>query len=115
MTIDVKICEANETIKKYENLGNVYTENTILDAEHIRLIFRDPVVPNKDLIEVPIKVPFITNTSSRVFIFKGALTYEEADRVSEWIYKNIKKGVLVIPDSVKFIGVEDLFKSEKLG
>ena len=76
---------------------------------------QDAAKKNKDLIKVVTDVPStVTGTIPRVFLFKTDLPFDDAERIGEWIYKNIKKGVLVIPERVEFIGVEDLFKIEKI-
>ena len=76
---------------------------------------QDAAKKNKDLIKVVTDVPStVTYTIPRVFLFKTDLPFDDAERTGEWIYKNIKKGVLVIPECVEFIGVEDLFKTEKI-
>ena len=56
----------------------------------------------------------VTGAIPRVFLFKTDLPFDDAEKICEWIYKSIKKGVLVIPECVEFIGVEDLFKTEKI-
>lgn len=48
MIIGVKICEAKNTVKKYENLGHVYIRSEIIDNEYIKLIFSDPIVPEEN-------------------------------------------------------------------
>lgn len=76
---------------------------------------QDAAKKNKDLIKVVTDVPStVTGTIPRVFLFKTDLPFDDAERIGEWIYKNIKKGVLVIPECVEFIGVEDLFKIKKI-
>ena len=74
----------------------------------------DAAKKNKDMIKVVTDVPSpVTCTIPRVFLFKTDLPFDAAERTGESIYKNIKKGVLVIPECVEFIGVEDLFKTER--
>ena len=76
---------------------------------------QDAAKKNKDLIKVVTNVPStVTGIIPRVFLFKTDSSFDVAEETSEWIYKNIKKGVLVIPECVEFIGVEDLFKTEKI-
>ena len=76
---------------------------------------QDAAKKNKDLIKVVTDVPStVTYTIPRVFLFKTDLPFDDAEKIGEWIYKSIKKGVLVIPECVEFIGVEDLFKTEKI-
>lgn len=76
---------------------------------------QDAAKKNKDLIKVATDIPYtVTGTIPRVFLFKTDLPFDEAETTGEWIYQNIKKGVLVIPECVEFIGVEDLFKTEKI-
>lgn len=45
MTIDVRKPEAKETMKIFVNLGYFYLGFRKIDKEHVKLIFRDPVVP----------------------------------------------------------------------
>ena len=76
---------------------------------------QDAAKKNKDLIKVVTDVPStVTCTIPRVFLFKTDLPFDDAEKIGELIYKSIKKGVLVIPECVEFIGVEDLFKTEKI-
>ena len=81
----------------------------------LKKAIQDAAKKNKDLIKVATDIPStVTGTIPRVFLFKTDLSFDDAEEISEWIYKNIKKGVLVIPECVEFIGVEDLFKTEKI-
>ena len=114
MIVGVKTCEAKDTIKKYENLGHRFVSEENIGDGYLKLIFRDPVVPEENLIKIPNISSTVTGTIPRVFLFKTDSSYDEAEEISEWIYKNIKKGVLVIPECVEFIGVEDLIKTEKI-
>ena len=50
---------------------------------------------------------------SKSISFKTDLPFDDAEKIGEWIYKSIKRGVLVIPECVEFICVEDLFKTER--
>ena len=84
-------------------------------SHNLTKAIQDAAKKNKDLIKVVTNVPStVTGTIPRVFLFKTDLPFDDAERTGEWIYKNIKKGVLVIPECVEFIGVEDLFKTEKI-
>ena len=84
-------------------------------SHNLTKAIQDAAKKNKDLIKVVTDVPStVTYTIPRVFLFKTDLPFDDAQRTGEWIYKNIKKGVLVIPECVEFIGVEDLFKTEKI-
>ena len=84
-------------------------------SHNLTKAIQDAAKKNKDLIKVVTDVPStVTGTIPRVFLFKTDLPFDDAERTGEWIYKNIKKGVLVIPECVEFIGVEDLFKTEKI-
>ena len=84
-------------------------------SHNLTKAIQDAAKKNKDLIKVVTDVPStVTYTIPRVFLFKTDLPFDDAERTGEWIYKNIKKGVLVIPECVEFIGVEDLFKIEKI-
>ena len=114
MTIGVKICEAKDTVKEYEDLGYRFVGEENVGEGYLKLIFRDPITPKETLIKIPNVPSTVTGTIPRVFLFKTDLSFDEAEKVSEWIYKNIKKGVLVIPECVEFIGVEDLFKTERI-
>lgn len=76
---------------------------------------QDAAKKNKDLIKVTTDIPStVTGTIPRVFLFKTDLPFDDAEKIGEWIYKSIKRGVLVIPECVEFIGVEDLFKTERM-
>lgn len=76
---------------------------------------QDAAKKNKDQTKVATDAPSTaTGTIPRVFLFKTDLSFDDAEKISEWIYKSIKKGVLVIPECVEFTGVEDLFKTEKI-
>ncbi len=114
MIVGVKICETKDTIKKYENLGYKFISEENVGDGYLKLIFRDPVVPEENLIKIPNVSSTVTGTIPRVFLFKTDLPFDDAEEISEWVYKNIKKGVLVIPECVEFIGVEDLIKTEKI-
>lgn len=114
MTIGVKICEAKDTVKKYEDLGYRFVGEENIGEGYLKLIFRDPVVSEENLIKIPNVTSAVTGTIPRVFLFKTDLSFDDAENISDWIYKNIKKGVLVIPECVEFIGVEDLFKTERV-
>lgn len=114
MIVGVKICEAKDIVKKYENLGYVYIKSEIVDNEYMKLVFKDPIIPKENFIEIPNAPSTVTGTIPRVFLFKTDLPFDAAEETSEWIYKNIKKGVLVIPKCIEFIGVEDLYKTEKI-
>ena len=84
-------------------------------SHNLTKAIQDAAKKNKDLIKVVTDVPStVTYTIPRVFLFKTDLPFDDAEIIGEWIYKNIKKGVLVIPECVEFIGVEDLFKTEKI-
>ena len=84
-------------------------------SHNLTKAIQDAAKKNKNLIKVVTDVPStVTYTIPRVFLFKTDLPFDDAERTGEWIYKNIKKGVLVIPECVEFIGVEDLFKTEKI-
>ena len=84
-------------------------------SHNLTKAIQDTAKKNKDLIKVVTDVPStVTCAIPRVFLFKTDLPFDDAERTGEWIYKNIKKGVLVIPECVEFIGVEDLFKTERI-
>lgn len=114
MIIGVKICEAKDTVKEYEDLGYRFVGEENVGEGYLKLIFRDPITPKETLIKIPNVPSTVTGTIPRVFLFKTDLSFDDAENISEWIYKNIKKGVLVIPECVEFIGVEDLFKTERI-
>lgn len=113
MIVKVSLSDAHKTIKEYENLGYLHI-GTVQNIDGVTLNFRDPITPKETLIKMSNTNSTITSTTPRVFLFKTDLSFDEAEKVGEWIYKNIKKGVLVIPEYVEFIGVEDLFKTEKI-
>lgn len=48
MTIDVRKPEAKETMKIFVNLGYFYLGFRKVDKEYVRLIFREPVVPEEN-------------------------------------------------------------------
>lgn len=114
MVVKVNLSDVHKTIKEYENLGYLLV-GTVQNIDGVTLRFRDPITPKESLIEMSNTNSTITSTTPRVFLFKTDLPFDDAERIGEWIYKNIKKGVLVIPECVEFIGVEDLFKTEKIG
>lgn len=114
MIIGVKICEAKDTVKKYENLGYRFVGEENVGEGYLKLMFRDPIIQKENLIKISNVSSTVTGTIPRVFLFKTDLPFNDAEEISDWIYKNIKKGVLVIPECVEFIGVEDLIKTEKI-
>ena len=113
MIVGVKICEAKDTIKKYEDLGHKFVSEENVGEGYLKLIFRDPIIQKENLIKIPNVSSTVTGTIPRVFLYKTDLPFDDAEKIGEWIYKSIKKGVLVIPEFVEFIGVEDLFKTER--
>ena len=48
MTIDVRKSEAKETMKIFVNLGYFYLGFRKVDKEHVKLIFRDPIVSEEN-------------------------------------------------------------------
>lgn len=44
MTVGVKICEAKDTIKKYEDLGYRFISERNVGEGYLKLTFRDPIV-----------------------------------------------------------------------
>ena len=48
MTVGVKICEAKDTIKKYEDLGYKFVSEENVGEGYLKLIFRDPIVPKEN-------------------------------------------------------------------
>lgn len=112
MVVKVNLSEVNKTIKEYEDLGYLHVA-TVPSIDGVILGFRDPIVPEENLIKIPNVSSAVTSTTPRVFLFKTDLPFDDAEKIGEWIYKSIKKGVLVIPECVEFIGVEDLFKTER--
>lgn len=48
MIVGVKICEAKDTIKKYEDLGHKFVSEENIGEGYLKLIFRDPVVPEEN-------------------------------------------------------------------
>ena len=53
MTVGVKICEAKDTIKKYENLGYRFVGEENVGEGYLKLIFRDPIIQKENLIKIP--------------------------------------------------------------
>ena len=47
MIVGVKICEAKDTIKKYEDLGYKFVSEENVGEGYLKLIFRDPIVPEE--------------------------------------------------------------------
>lgn len=48
MTVGVRICEAMDTVKEYENLGYRFVGEENVGERYLKLIFRDPVVPKEN-------------------------------------------------------------------
>lgn len=48
MTVGVKICEARDTVKKYENLGYRFVGEENVSEGYLKLIFRESVVPEEN-------------------------------------------------------------------
>ena len=48
MIVGVKICEAKDTIKKYEDLGYRFISEGNVGEGYLKLIFRDPIVPKEN-------------------------------------------------------------------
>ena len=48
MTVGVKICEAKDTIKKYEDLGYKFVSEENVGEEYLKLIFRGSIVPEEN-------------------------------------------------------------------
>lgn len=113
MVVKVSLSDVRKTIKEYENLGYLHV-GTVPSIDGVTLRFRDPIVPEENLIKIPNVSSAVTSTTPRVFLFKTDLPFDDAEKIGEWIYKSIKKGVLVIPECIEFIGVEDLFKTERI-
>lgn len=44
MIVGVKICEAKDTIKKYEDLGYRFISERNVGEGYLKLTFRDPIV-----------------------------------------------------------------------
>lgn len=112
MIVKVSLSEVHKIIKEYEDLGYLHV-GTVPSIDGVILRFRDPVVPKENLIKISDTPSTATGTIPRVFLFKTDLPFDDAEKIGEWIYKSIKKGVLVVPECVEFIGVEDLFKTER--
>lgn len=47
MTVGVKIYEAKDTIKKYENLGYRFVGEENVGEGYLKLIFRDPIIQKR--------------------------------------------------------------------
>ena len=48
MIVGVKICEAKDTIKKYEDLGHKFVSEENVGEGYLKLIFRDPIIPEEN-------------------------------------------------------------------
>ena len=48
MIVGVKICEAKDTIKKYEDLGYKFVSEENVGEGYLKLIFRDPIVTEEN-------------------------------------------------------------------
>ena len=48
MIVGVKICEAKDTIKKYEDLGYKFVSEENVGEGYLKLIFRDPIVSEEN-------------------------------------------------------------------
>ena len=48
MIVGVKICEAKDTIKKYEDLGYKFVSEENVGEGYLKLIFRNPIVPEEN-------------------------------------------------------------------
>ena len=48
MIVGVKICEAKDTIKKYEDLGYKFVSEENVGEGYLKLIFQDPIVPEEN-------------------------------------------------------------------
>ena len=48
MIVGVKICEAKDTIKKYEDLWYKFVSEENVGEGYLKLIFRDPIVPEEN-------------------------------------------------------------------
>ena len=113
MIVKVNLSDVQKTIKEYENLGYLHV-GTVRTIEGVTLRFRDPIVPEENLIKIPNVSATVTSTTPRVFLFKTDLPFDDAEKIGEWIYKSFDIGVLSLPEWVDFLGVEDLFKTEKI-
>ena len=50
----------------------------------------------------------------KVFIFQSDLDYDSAINLNNLFTKQIKEGVLVMPDSVKLVAVETLYETVEM-
>ena len=48
MIVGVKICEAKDTIKKYEDLGYKFVSEENVGEGYLKLIFRGSIVPEEN-------------------------------------------------------------------
>ena len=48
MIVGVKICEAKDTINKYEDIGYKFVSEENVGEGYLKLIFRDPIVPEEN-------------------------------------------------------------------
>lgn len=48
MIVGVKICEAKDTIKKYEDIGYKFVSEENVGEGYLKLIFREPIIPEEN-------------------------------------------------------------------
>ena len=126
MIVGVKICEAKDTIKKYEDLGYKFVSEENVGEGYLKLIFRDPIVPEEnnttdiqfhegDFVENKDgKIGYISSIchcdecKKRGF-FEPTITYSDGttDYISNYSVKNVSS-------DYKQIGIQKFSKEDEL-
>ena len=75
---------------------------------------QDAAKKQGDFVITPKCDSFVTGTIPKVFIFQSDLDYDSAINLNNLFAKQIKDGVLVIPDSVKLVAVETLYETVEM-
>ena len=126
MTIDVRKSEAKETMKIFVNLGYFYLGFRKVDKEHIKLIFRDPIVPEENNItDIQFhEGDFVENKDGKIGyissichcdeckkrgFFEPTITYSDGttDYISNYSVKTI-------PSDYKQIGIQKFSTEDEL-
>lgn len=108
MIVGVKICEVKDTVKKYENLGYRFVGEENVGEGYLKLIFREPVVPEEnsvtyiqfhegDFVENSDgKIGYISsichcNECKKRGFFEPTITYSDGttDYISNYSVKNV--------------------------
>ena len=126
MTIDVRKSEAKETMKIFVNLGYFYLDFRKVDKEHVKLIFRDPIVPEENNItDIQFhEGDFVENKNGKIGyissichcdeckkrgFFEPTITYSDGttDYISNYSVKTI-------PSDYKQIGIQKFSTEDEL-